>query len=68
MDVLDTSFLDSDIFLIGYYILTVGASLLLIKDTKKRIKDLKIGISSMKYAPIASVSYTHLTLPTTPYV
>ena len=33
--------------------MTVGASLLLIKDTKKRIKDLKIGISSMKYAPIA---------------
>jgi len=50
---LDTSFLDSDIFLIGYYVLTVGASLLLIKDTKKRIGDLKIGISSMKYAPAA---------------
>ena len=50
---LDTSFLNSDIFLIGYYVLTVGASLLLIKDTKKRIADLKSGISSMKYAPAA---------------
>ena len=50
---MDISFLDSDYFLIGYYVLTVGASLLLIKDTKKRIKDLRIGIGSMKYAPIA---------------
>ena len=58
MDVLDTSFLDSDYFLIGYYILTVGASLLLIKDTKKRIKDLKIGISSMKYARISFETLT----------
>ena len=33
--------------------MTVGASLLLIKDTKKRIRDLKAGIGSMKYAPIA---------------
>ena len=45
-------FFQSDIFLIGYYVLTVGASLLLIKETKKRIKDLKIGISSIKYASI----------------
>jgi len=50
---LDVSFLDSDTFLIGYYVLTVGASLLLIKDTKKRIRDLRIGIGSVKYAPIA---------------
>ena len=50
---LDLSFLDSDVFLIGYYVLTVGASLLLIKDTKKRILDLKSGIGSIKYAPIA---------------
>jgi hypothetical protein len=49
---LDISFLDSDAFLIGYYVLTVGASLLLIKDTKKRVLDLKVGISSIKYAPI----------------
>ena len=44
---MDISFLDSDAFLIGYYVLTVGASLLLIKDTKKRIRDLKIGIGSI---------------------
>ena len=46
-------FLQSDFFLIGYYILTVGASLLLIKETKKRLRNLKSGISSIKYAPIA---------------
>jgi membrane protease YdiL (CAAX protease family) len=45
-------FFQSDIFMIGYYTLTVGASLLLIKETKKRINDLKIGINSIKYAPI----------------
>ena len=33
--------------------LTVGASLLLIKDTKKRISNLKIGRNSIKYAPIS---------------
>ena len=49
----DISFFDSDAFLIGYYVLTVGASLLLIKDTKKRVLDLKAGIGSIKYAPIA---------------
>jgi membrane protease YdiL (CAAX protease family) len=45
-------FFQSDVFLIGYYVLTVGSSLLLIKETKKRIQDLKIGINSIKYAPI----------------
>ena len=45
-------FFQTDSFVIGYYILTVGTSLLLIKETKKRIKDLKIGITSIKYAPI----------------
>ena len=45
--------MNSDGFLIGYYVLTVGASLLLIKDTKKRILDLKAGLGSMKYAPVA---------------
>jgi hypothetical protein len=45
-------FFRSDVFVIGYYILTVGSSLLLIKETKKRINDLKIGINSIKYAPI----------------
>lgn len=46
-------FFQSDGFIIGYYVLTVGASLLLIKETKKRIKDLRAGINSAKYAPIA---------------
>ena len=39
--------------MIGYYVLTVGASLLLIKDTKKRRRNLKIGRNSIKYAPIS---------------
>jgi hypothetical protein len=43
----------SDVFLIGYYVLTVGSSILLIKETKKRINDLKSGINSIKYVPIA---------------
>jgi hypothetical protein len=38
---------------IGYYVLTVAASLVLIKETKKRLIDLKLGQSSIKYAPIA---------------
>ncbi|QUC65072.1 hypothetical protein NsoK4_02040 [Nitrosopumilus sp. K4] len=46
-------FFQSDGFVIGYYALTVGASLLLVKETKKRIQDLKNGIRSIKYAPIA---------------
>ena len=46
-------FLESDIFVIGYYVLVVAASLLLIKDTKKRLSDLKKGIGSIKFAPIA---------------
>ena len=39
--------------MIGYYVLTVAASLLLVKETKKRIVDLKKGLHSIKYAPIA---------------
>jgi hypothetical protein len=38
---------------IGYYVLTVAASLVLIKETKRRLIDLKLGQSSIKYAPIA---------------
>ncbi|MFB5610715.1 MAG: hypothetical protein ACE5RT_02805, partial [Nitrosopumilaceae archaeon] len=34
-------------------VLTVAASLVLVKETKKRIVDLKKGLHSMKYAPIA---------------
>jgi membrane protease YdiL (CAAX protease family) len=48
----DFSFFQSDVFVIGYYIFTVAASLLLIKETKKRIFDLKNGLNSIKYAPI----------------
>ena len=39
--------------MIGYYVLTVSASLLLIKETKHRIASLKKGLSSIKFAPLA---------------
>ena len=45
--------LNSQEFVVGYYIFTVASSLLLIKETKKRIQDLRIGIKSAVYAPIA---------------
>jgi membrane protease YdiL (CAAX protease family) len=47
------SFLQSDGFVIGYYVLTVAASLVLLKETKKRLSNLKIGIKSIKYAPLS---------------
>jgi len=47
------SFFNSENFVLGYYIFTVAASLLLIKETKKRLTDLKEGKKSMMYAPIA---------------
>lgn len=50
---LDFSFFQSDVFVIGYYVLTVSASLLLLKETKKRWLDLKKGINSVKFAPLA---------------
>ena len=50
---MDTSFFSSDLFIVGYYVLTVGSSLLLIKETKKRILNLKNGLKSIKYAPIS---------------
>lgn len=50
---MELEFFQSDGFLIGYYVLTVAASLALVKETKKRIVDLKKGLHSMKYAPIA---------------
>ena len=50
---MDFEFFQSDAFVIGYYVLTVGASLLLIKETKKRWKDLKEGKGSMVFAPMA---------------
>jgi len=50
---LEFSVFQSDAFVIGYYVFTVAASLLLIKDTKKRLADLKIGLSAIKYAPLS---------------
>jgi len=49
---LELSFFNSDAFVVGYYVFTVAASLLLIKQTKSRLRDLKKGIASAKYAPI----------------
>jgi len=46
-------FFQSDAFVIGFYVLTVAASLALIKETKTRFRDLKEGISSVKFAPIS---------------
>jgi len=46
-------FLESDTFVIGYYVVTVAASLALVRQTKQRLKDFKIGIGSIKFAPIA---------------
>ncbi len=50
---MELEFFQSDGFIIGYYVVTVAASLALVKETKKRIVDLKKGLRSMKYAPIA---------------
>ena len=50
---MDFSFFQSDGFLIGYYAITVAASLFLIKETKSRVRDLIKGSRSMVYAPIA---------------
>lgn len=50
---MDFEFFQSDAFIIGYYVLTVSTSLLLIKDTKKRITDLKDGKKSIIFAPLA---------------
>lgn len=50
---MDFSFFQSEPFLIGYYVMTVGSSIILIKETKTRIRELKEGLSSMKFAPIS---------------
>jgi len=42
------SIIQSDLFVIAYYVLTVGASLALIKETKKRVFDLKTGLGAIK--------------------
>ncbi|WKT57803.1 hypothetical protein QVH35_10950 [Candidatus Nitrosotenuis chungbukensis] len=46
------SIIQSEVFVIGYYIFTVATSLILIKETKQRIRDLAKGVKSMMYAPI----------------
>ncbi|WP_236687747.1 hypothetical protein [Candidatus Nitrosotenuis cloacae] len=47
------SVLSSDGFVIGYYVFTVATSLILIKETKKRVLDLAAGAKSIIYAPVA---------------
>lgn len=49
---MELDFLQSDGFVIVYYIITVAASLALVKGTKSRLIDLKKGLSSIKYAPL----------------
>lgn len=50
---MDFSFFQSDGFLVGYYVLTVAASLLLIRQTRTRLCDLRDGLRSARYAPLA---------------
>ena len=50
---MELSIFESEGFVIGYYVITVAASLLLLKETKKRVADLKKGIKSIKFAPLA---------------
>ena len=65
---MDMSFFNSDMFILGYYVLTVGSSLLLIKETKKRILNLKNGLKSIKYAPISFAILAVYVLFIFPYV
>lgn len=46
------SIIHSEGFVIAYYIFTVATSLILIKETKQRMRDLVKGAKSMIYAPI----------------
>lgn len=47
------SIFKSEGFIVGYYVFTVATSLLLVKETKKRILDLKNGAKSIAYAPLS---------------
>ncbi|ABK77123.1 hypothetical protein CENSYa_0489 [Cenarchaeum symbiosum A] len=38
--------------MVGYYVLTVGASLLLVRETRSRLRDLRKGLRSAWYAPL----------------
>lgn len=62
------SALHSQGFVIGYYVFTVASSLLLIKETKKRISDLKAGSKSIIYAPISFGILLGYLLTLYPYV
>ena len=58
--------LKSEGFVIGYYVFTVATSLLLVKETKKRVLDLVKGSKSIIYAPISFgilLSYLVLVYP-----
>lgn len=50
---LGASFFESEAFVIGYYVFTVAVSLVLIKETKHRLTNLKQGLRSIRFAPIA---------------
>jgi hypothetical protein len=62
------SVLRSQGFVIGYYVFTVATSLVLIKETKKRILDLRSGIRSIMYAPAAFGILIGYLLTLYPYV
>ena len=60
--------LQSEGFVIGYYVFTVATSLILVKETKKRIYDLKKGIKSIKFAPFTFGIVLGYVLLVYPYV
>lgn len=60
--------LQSEGFVIGYYVFTVATSLILVKETKKRIYDLKEGIKSIKFAPLTFGIVLGYVLLVYPYV
>jgi len=62
------SVLSSQGFVVGYYVFTVATSLLLIKETKKRILDLRAGARSIIYAPITFGILVGYLLTLYPYV
>lgn len=60
------SIIQSEEFVIGYYVFTVAASLALIKETKRRMTDLRKGVRSIIYAPAAfgiMIAYLLLVYP-----
>ena len=60
--------LQSEGFVIGYYVFTVATSLILVKETKNRFYDLKEGIKSIKFAPFAFGIVLGYVLLVYPYV